>query len=206
MAISYLLSTLGKGALSAGLPLMQYVDAEEMALVERQIERGLNSPLTSSCGRLFDAVSALLGVKGRVDYEAQAAIELEAAAASAGEGAGDAYPFSIVERDGMNIVVLEELFSALVADLRGGAPTGLISARFHGTVSGIIARMCRRLSERSGIRTVALSGGVFQNRLLFRVAVSALEDIGLTVLTHREVPANDGGVSLGQAVIANFSR
>jgi len=203
MAVSYLLSTLGESSLIPGLPLMKYPGKEEMTLLRRQVERGLNSPLTSSCGRLFDAVAALVGLRGIVYYEAQAAAELEAVAdeATAGE-----YPFSICEREGLSTVLLGELFRALLADMAGGTPASGVSARFHRTVSRMIAEMCRRIAAASGIRKVALSGGVFQNRLLLRLVVPGLEQAGLEVLTHHEVPTNDGGVSLGQAVVAASSQ
>jgi len=202
MAVSYLLGTLGEDALAPGLPLIEYVDSQEMVIIKRQIERRLNSPLTSSCGRLFDAVAALIGVRGQVDYEAQAAIELEALADESADGC---YPFSVLEESTINVVSLGELFTAILGDLANGTGTGAISMRFHRTVSEMIARVCARLSRITGIKKVALSGGVFQNRLLFRLAVSALEKAGFDVLTHRDVPTNDGGVSLGQAVVANFS-
>jgi hydrogenase maturation protein HypF len=203
MAISYLISLLGKGVLNQGLPFLSQVDSLEINLIQKQIEQGVNSPLTSSCGRLFDAVSALIGVRGRIDYEAQAAIELEMVADESETGS---YPFAIMERDGMNVVYLAELFSAIITDIGKGVSPARISARFHHTLAQVVKEMCQRLASRTGMNRVALSGGVFQNRRLFRLTVSALEGVGLEVLTHREVPANDGGVSLGQAVIANFAQ
>jgi hydrogenase maturation protein HypF len=170
--------------------------------VKKQVETGINSPLTSSSGRLFDAVSALIGIRGRIDYEAQAAIEMEMAAE---EGNCGSYPFSIAEQDGVQIVRLKELFGGIVDDLRHDVPQGRMSAKFHWTIADMITEMCRRLAESSGIRKAALSGGVFQNRLLLRLTVRALERAGFEVLTHSKVPTNDGGISLGQAVIANFA-
>lgn len=202
MAISYLLTLLGKDVLAQDLPFLRQVDGIEIDLIRKQIERGVNSPLTSSCGRLFDAVSALIGVRSRIDYEAQAAIELEMVADETELGS---YPFSITEQNGMNIVHFDELFAAIIADLGKGVPPASISAKFHRTIAGVVKQMCRCLVDRTGINKVALSGGVFQNRLLLRLTVSALEEAGLRVLTHSEVPANDGGISLGQAVIANFT-
>ncbi|MEE8372762.1 MAG: carbamoyltransferase HypF, partial [Dehalococcoidia bacterium] len=182
------------------LSFLSQVSGQEMEVLRRQVEKGINSPLTSSCGRLFDAVSALIGIRGRVDYEAQAAVELEMAAM---EGDNGSYPFSIVERDGVNVVQLKELFRGILRDLTEGVPRARIADRFHGTVAQIVVGMCRRLRESSGIGKVALSGGVFQNRLLLRLTVGALEGAGFEVLTHSKVPTNDGGISLGQAVIAN---
>jgi hydrogenase maturation protein HypF len=202
MAIGYILSTLGRGALQSNLPLIQYVGNQEINIIEKQVSRGINSPLTSSCGRLFDAVSALIGVRGQVDYEAQAAIELEAIA---DENEGGHYPFDIVRQDGIEIVQFGRLFEAIIEDLDKGCTPEVISARFHNTMSRVVVEMCQRLAGRTGIKRIALSGGVFQNRLLLRLTVAALEETGLSVFTHRQVPANDGGISLGQAVVANFT-
>ena len=202
IAISYLLSLLGEDALERPLPFLNGVDSLEIDLIKKQIEKNINAPLTSSCGRLFDAVSALIGVRGVIDYEAQAAIELEMIA---DQSETSSYPFSITERDGVATVQLYELFSAVVSDLGRGVSQGRISARFHRTLAQVIGQMCRRLSARTGINKVALSGGVFQNRLLLKLALASLEKAGLVAFTHCTVPANDGGISLGQAVIASFS-
>ena len=203
MAISYLVTLLGEDALDQDLPFLGQVDSLEVDLVRKQIEGGINSPLTSSCGRLFDAVSALIGIRGRIDYEAQAAIELEMLADESETGS---YPFSIIEQEGMYIVHFDELFSAIIIDIRKGVSPAKISMKFHRSIATLIVQMCNRLTDMTGINTVALSGGVFQNRLLLRLAVAALEEAGLEVLTHGEVPVNDGGVSVGQAVIANFAQ
>ena len=157
-------------------------------------------------GRLFDAVSALIGVRGEIDYEGQAAVELEMTAYDSHLKVGNAvYPYSITESDGVNIIQLTELFSAIIKDLYQDVPKATISGTFHNTVAQIICEMCQLISRRTGIKQVALSGGVFQNRLLLSKAVPLLEDSGFSVLTHKQVPCNDGGISLGQAVIANFS-
>jgi len=202
-AISYLFTLLGEAAPNQDLPFLSQVDSLEIDLIKKQIEKGINSPLTSSCGRLFDAVSALIGVRGKIDYEAQAAIELEMVADESETGS---YPFSIIEQNGMNIVHLDELFSAIIVELVKGVSSASISTRFHRTIAQVVMQMCKRLVSRTGINKVALSGGVFQNRLLLRLTGAALEGAGLRVLTHSEVPTNDGGVSLGQAVIANFAQ
>ncbi|MFC2007394.1 carbamoyltransferase HypF [Chloroflexota bacterium] len=202
MAISYLLSLVGEDVINRGLSFLSRIDSLELDIIRKQIERKINLPLTSSCGRLFDAVSALTGVRDRIDYEAQAAIELEMVA---GESETGSYPFSIIEQDGINIVLLGELFSAIVIDLGKKVSPAGISMKFHRTMAQMITQMCQRLARRTGINKVALSGGVFQNRLLLRLTVAALEGAGFGVLTHGKVPTNDGGISLGQAVIANFT-
>jgi len=202
MAISYLLTLLGKDALTPDLAFLKEVSSQELALIVKQLEKGINSPLTSSCGRLFDAVSALIGIRGRIDYEAQAAIEMEMAADESERGS---YPFAIVERNGVNIVCLKELFSGVIGDLKSGVSQATIAMKFHRTMAEMVVQMCQGLAKVSGINKVALSGGVFQNRLLLRLTVAALEEAGFEVLTHSKVPTNDGGVSLGQAIIANFT-
>ena len=206
-AVGYLLSLLGEGWLdSSRLAFLREVDPIEIELIGQQIEAGLNSPLTSSMGRLFDAISALLGVRGEIDYEGQAAIELEMVAYEDNERAYDRnYPFSIARHDGVNIIQLKELLSAVVEDLCQGIPVATISGKFHNTVAQMICQMCQLIAESTGIDQVALSGGVFQNRLLLRKVIPLLQGAGFSVFTHKQVPCNDGGISLGQAVIANFT-
>jgi hydrogenase maturation protein HypF len=191
---------------STKMAFLKKVDAVEIGLIKQQIQTGLNSPLTSSMGRLFDAISALIGIRDEIDYEGQAAVELEMAAYDALDKVGNkGYPYSVIESDGVNIIQLKELFSAIVEDLYQGTPKATISARFHNTVSQMICEMCQLIAERTGINQIALSGGVFQNRLLLRKVIPLLESASFSVLTHKQVPCNDGGISLGQAIIANFS-
>lgn len=203
-AIGYLLNLLGENALGSDLAFLRAIDNTEVELLKRQIQTGLNTPLTSSMGRLFDAVSALIGLRGEIDYEAQAAIELEMIAYDA-VGETKAYPFPIIEQNGENILNLRELFSAIISDLKRKNSKANISAKFHNGLSQAILQMCQIISHESGKTQVALSGGVFQNRLLLRKVISNLSSAGFTVLTHSQVPCNDGGISLGQAVIANFT-
>jgi len=204
MALSYLYTLLGEDFTLDGLAISK-LNPVELEIIKQQLKQRINSPLTSSAGRLFDAVSALAGVRGEIDYEAQAAIELEMLAPDElGEFEGKCYPFSIVKDQGIKVVKLEGLFSTIVQDTRNQVPVPIISLKFHNTMAEIIAEMCKLIAEESGITQVALSGGVFQNRLLLKLATSALHKEGFTVLTHHLVPCNDGGISLGQAVIANF--
>jgi hydrogenase maturation protein HypF len=188
-------------------------DVPPLAVVQRQRARweavlqvarsGLHSPLTSSVGRLFDAVAAILGVRDRVSYEGQAAIELEQladATETVAYGAALADRQDGFELDGADLV------RAVVADLLAGAEPAAIAARFHNGVAAAIRRGCRAVRERTGLSTVALSGGVFQNVLLLGRAIDLLEADGFRVLRHRQVPPNDGGISLGQAVVAGHWR
>ncbi len=204
MALSYLFTLLGEDFSPANLPLGK-LNTIEFDIIKQQVKRKINSPLTSSAGRLFDAVSALAGVRGEIEYEAQAAIELEMLVPDEPDRMGtELYPFSIMEHNGVKTIKLAELFAAIVRDIEIHVPAALISLKFHHTVARIISSTCRLISVEAGINQIALSGGVFQNRLLLRLALDALQKEGLNVLTHHLVPCNDGGISLGQAVIANF--
>jgi len=205
MALGYLYTLLGQDVSLEDLPILSQLDPQELDIIKRQLERRLNSPLTSSAGRLFDGISALAGVRGTVDYEAQAAMELEMLAPDeVGKLDADLYPFSIVEEQECKVVKLGELISAIAEEVKRRAPVPIISARFHKTMSQIIVQMCQLIAQDTSIKQVALSGGVFQNRLLSKLTIEALQEKGFQVLTHRLVPCNDGGISLGQAVIANF--
>jgi hydrogenase maturation protein HypF len=206
MALSFLYTLLGFDFSLEGLPLSG-LGPQETEIVKQQLKRGLNSPLASSAGRLFDAVSALAGVRGEIDYEAQAAIELEMLAPDEpGDSEEKPYAFSITLDRGVRVVRLAELISSVVRDVRARIPVSVISLRFHQTMAQIISDMSQAIARETGITRVALSGGVFQNRLLLKLATAALKKAGLTVLSHRLVPCNDGGISLGQAVISNFAQ
>ena len=162
----------------------------------------IGAPPTSSAGRLFDAVAAVLGIRDRVNYEGQAAIELEQRADPRERGT-----YAVGFEDGPPFVVTgADLFASVVADLSAGVPMPRIAARFHNAVADLIVEGATRLRETTGRTTVALSGGVFQNLLLLERAVTGLEAAGFTVLTHHRVPPNDGGISLGQAAIASSRR
>jgi hydrogenase maturation protein HypF len=222
-AIGYILTLLGDDALNAviaseakhfQLASIGQVTEVEIEVIKRQIERKINSPLSSSMGRLFDAISALLGIRSEIDYEGQAAVELEMVAHSyviargldeAISGNKESYPYHIAADNGIRVVRLRDLLSAVVEELHQGISRGKISVKFHNAVAQMINEMCGLIADETGISQVALSGGVFQNRLLLRKAVSLLENSGFQVFTHRQVPCNDGGISLGQAVIANFA-
>jgi len=204
MAVSYLYSLLGEEILNRRLPFLSSVDTEEIDTVKQQIDQGLNAPLTSSCGRLFDAVSAIAGIRHTVSYEAQAAIELEMAAPDVLDDVAG-YPFSIEYENGLYIINQSRVFSQIVDDIGKGVSVSEISAGFHRGVADMILEVCGFILRETGIRMVALSGGVFQNRLLLKTTVVLLKKAGFDVLMHKEVPTNDGGISLGQAAVANFA-
>jgi hydrogenase maturation protein HypF len=173
-------------------------------MVRQQVEHKINTPNTSSMGRLFDAVSALLGICERTSYEAQAAIELQhvAQTCTSQPAALRPYPFEIDHNKPVSQVRLAALFDTLLFDIEHDKSAAEIAARFHITIVEMILRMCSRIREETGINTVALSGGVFQNQLLVQYLVPKLLSLKMRVLLHQKVPCNDGGVSLGQAVIA----
>jgi hydrogenase maturation protein HypF len=163
--------------------------------------RGVNSPLTSSAGRLFDAAAALLGVRDSINYEGQAAIELEQLAETLTPGEAGVYPARVEAGDPFRICGTD-LLHAVIEDRTARVPAPVIAARFHHGVAALIEAGCLLMRERHGLGTVALSGGVFQNLLLLNATVGRLEARGFRVLLHSRVPCNDGGISLGQAVIA----
>jgi hydrogenase maturation protein HypF len=222
IAYSYLYTLLGEVPAFA---VPQDVSKAEVALLRQQIDRQFNCPLTSSMGRLFDAVSALLGVRARTSYEAQAAIELEMVARAQmdtwtkqqiGRFADRSlpvgqlralrpYPFGIETAVDRYVVGPGELFAELLSDMQTGVPVDEMAVRFHKTVAQMTVEVCARIANDTGLHTVALSGGCFQNRLLLALTVPALLASGFQVCHHRQVPCNDGGLSLGQAAIAHFS-
>jgi hydrogenase maturation protein HypF len=167
---------------------------EERQALSIQLEHGLNTPRTSSMGRLFDAAAALAGVRQRVNYEAQAAIEFEAALDPMESGA---YLFVIRE----NLVDFSEAFRGLLADISFGISIPRISARFHNGLVELSRQVCARMRSTTGIDEVALSGGVWQNMALLERTVQSLRKDGFNVLFHHQIPANDGGLSLGQAMV-----
>ncbi len=199
MAATFLDKVYGDGMLDLNIDFIRDLDRAKWANIRKMIERGLNSPMTSSAGRLFDAVSALLGIRKEVYYEGQAAIELEMAAVHA-EGS---YPFGQKETGGTSVILLEPMIREMVSDLLGGIEVGVISARFHNTISDIILSVCLETRKACGLDRVVLSGGVFQNTLLLETTHDLLIKNGFKVYIHHRVPPNDGGIALGQAIIAN---
>jgi hydrogenase maturation protein HypF len=196
----------------AELELFQFLERQPRALLDGMLKQGLNAPLASSCGRLFDAVAAAVGLARELaHYEGQGAVELEAAVdpdCLAHEDPALDYPFAIPGLRGSKLPYIEPLamWQALLGDLVLDTPVGVMAARFHRGLAKAIVRMVEKLANRISkddqpLPQVALTGGVFQNRILFERVLHDLEAGGFAVLTHRQVPCNDGGLSLGQAVI-----
>ena len=181
-------------------PLRSRLAAGEEQTLLAMVSHGLNCPQTSSMGRLFDAVASLAGVRDDALYEGQAAIEFEALADPSADGA---YVFEFVsEPDGEMVVDSAPVIAAALDDVAAGATTGAISARFHRAVVAAVVEVSSHLAQTRGLTHVALAGGVFMNRLVVRGAVEGLAHVGLTPLTHLRLPANDGGVAYGQAIVA----
>ncbi|MFL5820332.1 MAG: carbamoyltransferase HypF [Solirubrobacteraceae bacterium] len=180
--------------------LVEAVDPQAWEMVAELARSGLASPLTSSVGRLFDAAAALCGVRAEVNYEGQAAIELEAACDPAERRA---YPLPLAAEGGDLVLDARETVRALVEERSRGVAVPLVAARFHNAVAGATAAACRLAAERRGTRTVVLSGGVFQNRRLLEATASRLADApALRVLFPQRLPPNDGGIAYGQAAVA----
>jgi hydrogenase maturation protein HypF len=199
MAAAFLRTVYGDAMVNLDLALVRRLDPAGWRTLSRAIERGLNAPLTSSAGRLFDAVASLLGLRDRIEYEGQAAMELEALAEP---HADRTYPTGLTETGGTLVVRTQDVIRGVVDDLLCETPPAAISARFHATLVDVLLQVCTRIRQRSGVGAVALSGGVFQNAWLLSAALPALETAGFEVYSHRNVPANDGGLALGQAAVA----
>lgn len=201
MAFSYLDAAFGEDL--PPLPLFEGVPESDLKLLRQMISRRINAPMTSSCGRLFDAVAALAGLRGRVNYEGQAALELEMTIAPGFVPEG--YPLDLQQREGVWLLDPAPLVRAIVADVRQGKTPGEISGRFHLGLAEAIVLLCRELRQEHRIDRVVLSGGVFQNRFLTERTDALLRDASFRVLRHSLVPPNDGGIALGQAVVAGHA-
>ncbi len=203
MAIAWLWEGYGTRVFDLPLDCFRHLGGQERKLFLQMLERRVNSPLTSSCGRLFDAVAALLGLRSHASYEGQAAIELEGVAEQG--DVREPYPFALIPDKAGRQLDLRPLISAIVAELLAEVPRPDIAATFHRSLALGVAATCRAIRKEHGCGRIALSGGVFQNRLLTEWVATSLEQDGFTVFTHRLVPPNDGGLALGQAVIAGRS-
>jgi hydrogenase maturation protein HypF len=199
MALSHLVNAFGDGLGNLDLVGLLGQGSSEIETVLSMLNRGVNCPITSSCGRLFDAVSSLCGVRDKVTYEGQAAIELEMTIDEAETGT---YGVEIEECKGSLVIAAGALIRAIVEDLRAGVGRGTVGAKFHNWVVKSLVETAREVRRRNGLDIVALSGGCFQNEILLRRTYAALEAEDFKVIINRRVPANDGGISFGQVVVA----
>ncbi|HEX2028533.1 MAG TPA: Sua5/YciO/YrdC/YwlC family protein, partial [Nitriliruptorales bacterium] len=197
MAVAWLHQALGEDAVARHASVLDDRWAAMLALV-----RGWRGPTTSSVGRLFDAVAALLGIRSAVTYEGQAAVELEASARRVPAAEAPVYPTDVVTDGDPVVLDPSPLLAAVLAERDRGTPRETVAAGFHAGLADGVARVAIGLADRHRLDTVALSGGVFQNARLSELLSGRLAAAGLRVLTHRRIPANDGGISVGQAAIA----
>lgn len=198
MAISHIWSALGPDAGEFDLDVLNRVEKEELRVLRQMIEKNINSPPTSSVGRLFDAVAAMLGVRDVARFEGQAAMELEAIA---DRHCARFYEVEISTENSLLILDPGSMIRAVVGDMRAGVNPARISSAFHNGLARMILDAAERIRANTGVNRVALSGGVFQNATLINGSVAALEGAGFQVFTQRLVPCNDGGLSLGQAYV-----
>lgn len=205
MAATYLYRAYGEKFLQLDLDFISRLDKQKWKVLEKMIEKKINCPLSSSVGRLFDAVSSLVGIRDKIDSEGQAAIELEMALKSvhSPQSTVHSYEFKVEEEKGAFVIDPLPIIRGVVKDLQRESPVSIISEKFHHTVARIIVEVCKRIRKEVGLGEVALSGGVFQNMFLLDRSLRWLNDGGFKVYIHNRVPANDGGISFGQAVIAS---
>ena len=203
MALAYLYRAYGHAARTLDHPVVRHLSAAEHDIFATMLERGINAPLTSSCGRLFDAVAALLNIRHSVSYDGQAAIELEALAETA--DTDKSLPFNLTAVPGSPWELdFSPLFPALLSALQAGTAPATLALRFHATVAEAAIDVCVRITRDSGQHRIVLSGGVFQNRLLSEMIYTGLTKQGLDVYTHRLTPPNDGCIALGQAAVTGW--
>jgi hydrogenase maturation protein HypF len=201
MAMVYLSEAFGDELKDAKIDLLKRVDLQKWDILKKMIEKKMNTPFTSSMGRFFDAISSLLSVRDEVHYEGQAAIELEMIADHEGK---ERYSFQIQKDESPIVIDLIEIIRGVVLDLTTGISPSKISGKFHRTIASLIIETCGAIRSKERLNRVVLSGGVFQNILLLSLVTRGLRISGFEVYTHHHVPANDGGISLGQAVIGHM--
>jgi hydrogenase maturation protein HypF len=199
MAISYLYRAYGRDLGRLDLPLLKAGQAHKIETIIEMIEKGINSPYTSSLGRLFDGVAALAGLRESVAFEGQAAMELEMAADHSETGA---YAYAIPQGAPLAIPV-ETIIQGIVQDVQKQVHLSEISMKFHNTLIRLFTDVCISFRQQTGFAKVALSGGVFQNSIMLSGLTNSLASKGFEVLSHTRVPSNDGGIALGQAVVAD---
>ena len=199
MALSCLSAEVGCDKDMLGGFLLPDISDEELRIILQIIQKGFHSPLTSSAARLFDAVSAILGICGTISYEGQAAIRAQSLAR---EGVDSRYEFVIEQNDDCAVLSFGTMIHEILADIKNKEDLEFISAKFHNTVAEAVAEMCVFIRKQEHINKIALSGGVFQNDLLLRLVTDKLLTRSFEVYCHSVVPPNDGGLALGQAAVA----
>jgi hydrogenase maturation protein HypF len=198
MAVSYLYSFMGEKFLDLNLPFLRNIKSENLNIILKMLNDNLNAPLTSGAGRLFDSVAALLNICVQSAFHAEAPMRLESVIT---EGIKDCYLFNN-DHD----IVFKETFRGIIDDILKGIPEGIISAKFHNTIINIVKTTVKKIHEETGLNKVVLSGGTFQNRYLLANLEPALTNSGFKVYAHSRIPSNDGGIALGQLIIAASKR
>jgi len=196
MLLSYLQHYFGSDFINENLDLFAGIDKREIALVLSMIEKNINCPLSSSSGRLFDAVSALIGACQTTSYHAEAPMRLESLVGMNAK-TEEYYPYINKE-----FISFKPTFEKIIIDIKAGTDKQLISAKFHNTIVELVVGMSMKIKEETGLKKVALSGGSFQNRIILEKSESRLTEKGFSVFTQSEIPSNDGGIALGQLAIA----
>ncbi|MFH1075506.1 MAG: carbamoyltransferase HypF [Pseudomonadota bacterium] len=199
MAISYLYDTFGDNMYDLGIPLLSQIDRTAIKIVIEMIKKEINSPITSSLGRLFDGIAAITGLRTHVNFEGEAAMELEMAMDN---NSSESYEYDWKNENNVRVIQLSPIIKGVVRDVISGMAVSRISSRFHMTLINLFSALCEELRDSTHLDRVALSGGCFQNLALLSGMTAALERRGFQVFSNTQVPANDGGVSLGQAVVA----
>ena len=193
------LSILGKRA----TPFLNGVEKKERELILQMLDKNINSPLTSSAGRLFDAAAAVLGICVEASYEAEGPIKLEALCDAKIE---QRYGFELLQENGCSIIDTDKLFLQMLTDLKKGKNRHFIATKFHNSMAAMIVETVKRLSKSSAIKDIALSGGVFQNKFLKKKVIKQLKGLGFKVFTNTEAPVNDLNISLGQYFVSRQLR
>jgi len=206
IAMAYLYQIYGDDMLALEIDFVQRMERSKYKVLKNMIDKGINSPLSSSVGRLFDAVASLIGVRDTINYEGQAAIELEMIASEADNIRVMSYEYGVDDRTDVWVIDSSPIITGVVTDLQRKVPVDVIAGKFHSTVAKIILHVCEKIRTRYGVNEVALSGGVFQNMLLLGQVFKLLTDAGFRVYIHSRVPTNDGGIALGQVMVANFQK
>jgi len=199
MAASYLYDAFGEEMWGLDIPVFKEKSEDKIRFIIDMVSKKINSPETSSLGRLFDGISAIIGIRNKVCFEGQAAMELEMLS---DDNTEETYDYEWTEDDNLYKILTAPLIKGVVADLNNGVHQSVIGGKFHATVIRLYTELCKIIRKDTDIERVALSGGVFQNSILLSGMVKLLEKNGFKAYTHKLVPSNDGGISLGQAVVA----
>jgi hydrogenase maturation protein HypF len=198
MAVSYLYDAFGDAFMDLDLPILKGIDEKRIKIMVEMIQKKVNSPDTSSLGRLFDGIAAMIGIRSHVSFEGQAAMELEMLAEKT---TATTYDYDRVSGD-VRQVLFQPIIRGVVKDMQKGMEPSEISGKFHSTLVRMFSELCEIIGKETGLNRVVLSGGVFQNSFLLTGLIQTLTRNNFQVFTHTLVPPNDGGIALGQAMVA----